>query len=714
MSIAEKPSFGTTVRAALTLVLLVAATALCAHYAEGWPSDNRPSIWMAPAAEDPAFVVVREAFGGDEVVLIRVEAFGLDDAKALAWLVDLSARLRRLPAVFDVLDPFHLPGAPRGAPAEVLRAAASRPSGRALGLARVDPPRADFVVRVRADAAQTACVALAHEVRAVVDEARGRGMQAAAGGHPLVAAALDDEARRVEHVFSPLLALAAVIGITIALRSPVLAAITVMPAALASTAVRAAMRAIDWPANLILVSAGPITFVIALAATLHVVATFRRRFAAGESAGAAVRGMFREKLLAGILSGITTGIGFLAFAFSPVEPVKRLGIAVSAAVTLATLLEYGAVPLLLVGLVRRRPDVRAIGGVRWRHIAVLSMRRRTAVVLTTLAIIAGGVVAPGRLEQGTNALDYFPRGHPIRDQFLELEKAGGALTTLEVIAKRRDGAPWRAIALVGGKVDLALKEAPGALDVVGPELIAADVRHTAALAAGALMPSALKQSGRLDASGEWAHWTVRIPTVGATETCEIRDRIVRAARRSPFLADAEVQATGSIIRILEVQTHLVGTLRSSLGLTLAITIALFFLVIRSLRELIAALLANLLPVGAVLIAPWILGWQLDAATVMTASVVLGLAYNTFHLLQGAGPLPERRRLRAGLGSFHRVGSPAAVSYVVLSFGFSVLMLSGFAPTSRFGFLTALGVLFALLGDLVVLPAVWLAARRQGS
>lgn len=666
---------------------------------------------MAPTDEDPAFVVIREAFGGDEVVLLRAESFQLSDKAAVDWLAGLSERFKKMPAVADCIDPFHFPGIAKTDPVEALRAAAQRPAVIELRLCTIDPPRADYVLRIRADAPQKDCVALAHDVGKIGDEAAKIGIKTLAGGHPLVAAALDDEARRVENVFSPLLAVAAVLGITLSLRSFLLAGITVLPAALASTGVRAAMRWIDWPANLILVSAGPITFVIVLAATLHVVTTFRRIYSEGGTAAEAVRATLKEKLVAGILSGITTGIGLSAFAFSEVEPVRRLGISTAIAVSLATFLEYGLVPVMLVGFARRRPKARKDAHYLWRRNAARSVRFRIPIIVATTILIVLGAIAPSYLAHGTNALDYFPHGHPVRDQFLELEKSGGAMTTVEVIARRNDKKSWFPAALADGKTDQAILAARGALDVVGPEIVAKDVRGSASFGSGMLLGSGMRQSGRLDQKSEWAHWTVRIPTLGAAETLEVRDRIAEAAKKSPLLAGAEVHVTGSILRILEVQTHLVGTLWSSLGLTLVVTAGLFFLVIRSFRELVAALLANLLPVGVVLIAPWVLGWQLDAATVMTASVVLGLAYNTFHLLQGAGPLPKRRRLRAGLGSFHRVGHPAAVSYLVLALGFSVLLLSGFAPTSRFGFLTALGVLFALIGDLFVLPAVWLKKER---
>ncbi len=695
------------------LSVIVVLIAVGAQDARTWPSDNRPSIWMRQGDSDPWFSVLESDFGGDEAVLVRADRFALDRSDQTVWLARLGKRLAALPGVSSVVDPFHLPGGTLAAePGKALRESAERRIGHALNLARMDPPRADFLVRVAADASQATCQDLAARLDELAREAERLGIRVEKGGHPLIATALDDEARRVENVFSPLLAVASLIGVALALRSALFGVIAVLPAMLVSVGIRVGLKAIGWPANLILVSVGPISFVIVLAASLHLVASFRRVFASGASAVAAARAAFHEKLTAGILAGGTSSVGFLACLSSGVDPVRRLGMAAAAAIGAGIAVEYGVIPVLLAGLVRKRPVLTHRMTKRWRRVAIFAVRRRACVVGITLLVIAAGGVAPQMLPAGTNALDYFPVGHRVREQFVHLDMDGGGLTTIELLARRTDGRPWAVTTLADAAVDEALSSVPGVLAVIGPEVVAADVRSTVKLGAAVAVPLAMRESGRLARDGRFAHWTIRIPTSGAAETRALAHAVLTRARATPVLspAVAEVAITGSILRVFEVQSELVGTLWSSLSLTLAVTIALFFLVIRSFREMVAALLANLLPVGAVLVAPWSLGWQLDAATCMVASVVLGLAYNTFHLLHGAGPSPGRFRLRPPLRSFGRVGDPAATSYLVLALGFSVLIASGFIPTARFGFLTALGVLFALLGDLFVLPAIWLGGR----
>jgi hypothetical protein len=161
--------------------------------------------------------------------------------------------------------------------------------------------------------------------------------------------------------------------------------------------------------------------------------------------------------------------------------------------------------------------------------------------------------------------------------------------------------------------------------------------------------------------------------------------------------------------MLAMQTKLIGTLATSLLLTVLATGLLFLVVARDARSLTAALVTNLVPTAATLGVAALLRFPLDGATVMVAAVVLGLAVdNTFHLMHAAG---SHGGLRDRLRSFDKVGDAAATSSVALSLGFLSLVAAGFAPTARFGALCAAGAAAALIADLVVLPAFWCVSTR---
>jgi predicted RND superfamily exporter protein len=105
------------------------------------------------------------------------------------------------------------------------------------------------------------------------------------------------------------------------------------------------------------------------------------------------------------------------------------------------------------------------------------------------------------------------------------------------------------------------------------------------------------------------------------------------------------------------------------------------------------------------------GIPLDAATVMVASIALGIAVDdTVHFLSG-----YRRRRVEGLspaaavrGTTAEVGSAMVVTALVASLGFFSLARSAFVPIRFFGLLAGMTMLVAVLSDLLVVPALLVA------
>ncbi len=115
----------------------------------------------------------------------------------------------------------------------------------------------------------------------------------------------------------------------------------------------------------------------------------------------------------------------------------------------------------------------------------------------------------------------------------------------------------------------------------------------------------------------------------------------------------------------------------------------------------------------------LLGWArlpLDIGSVMTASIALGMAVDgTFHFLTffrrrlageaaAAGPGLAARRTAIQAAFAH---SAAALTHSAVVCGLGILVLEGssFAPTRRFAWMMATLVAAALVGDLVLLPAL---------
>jgi predicted RND superfamily exporter protein len=93
---------------------------------------------------------------------------------------------------------------------------------------------------------------------------------------------------------------------------------------------------------------------------------------------------------------------------------------------------------------------------------------------------------------------------------------------------------------------------------------------------------------------------------------------------------------------------------------------------------------------------------------MIASVTLGIAVDdTIHFVtwytRNMAITHDRRA--AILKTFRDVGKPIVITSVVLFLGFFILILGTIKPTQAFGVLTAFSMFFALIGDIIFLPAL---------
>jgi hypothetical protein len=93
---------------------------------------------------------------------------------------------------------------------------------------------------------------------------------------------------------------------------------------------------------------------------------------------------------------------------------------------------------------------------------------------------------------------------------------------------------------------------------------------------------------------------------------------------------------------------------------------------------------------------------------MISAVVIGIAVDdTIHFMTElnqnlAGSTDTREAIKK---SFQAKGKAMILSSLILFIGFGVTTLSQFVPTRNFGLLSSLMMLWALLGDVLLLPSI---------
>ncbi len=156
-------------------------------------------------------------------------------------------------------------------------------------------------------------------------------------------------------------------------------------------------------------------------------------------------------------------------------------------------------------------------------------------------------------------------------------------------------------------------------------------------------------------------------------------------------------------------------------LTAFFAIAVVVLILlKSLKAALIALLPNLFPAVVVLGGAGLLGYPLDVASLMTASVALGIAVDdTIHFLLwhqevDRSNLTQRETIDPIDSAMRYCGQAMIQTSLVIGISISLYAFCGFLPTVRFGILLSAMMLAALIGDLLLLPALMaIFGSREG-
>jgi hypothetical protein len=143
---------------------------------------------------------------------------------------------------------------------------------------------------------------------------------------------------------------------------------------------------------------------------------------------------------------------------------------------------------------------------------------------------------------------------------------------------------------------------------------------------------------------------------------------------------------------------------------------MFWALFRSFATAVAAIIANLVPVGAVF---GVMGWSdipLDMMTITIAAIGIGIAVDdTIHYIHRFRIELEKDGdyLAAMHRSHESIGYAMSYTSAAIMIGFVILVLSVFIPTILFGLLTVLVMFMAIVADLLLLPKLILILRPFG-
>ena len=220
----------------------------------------------------------------------------------------------------------------------------------------------------------------------------------------------------------------------------------------------------------------------------------------------------------------------------------------------------------------------------------------------------------------------------------------------------------------------------------------------------------------VDSTGQYARITTFLMDV-STERIERIEEDLQAKINKEFPEDRyNVILTGKALVFQKGTKYLVKNLAISLSLAILLISLFMAYMFRSFKMIIVSLIPNILPLVVTAGLMGYVGVPIKPSTILVFSIAFGISVDdTIHFLA-----KYRQELQANhwkirksvFKALRETGVSMFYTSIVLFFGFSVFTISSFGGTVALGALVSTTLLFAMLSNLLLLPALLLALERS--
>jgi predicted RND superfamily exporter protein len=197
---------------------------------------------------------------------------------------------------------------------------------------------------------------------------------------------------------------------------------------------------------------------------------------------------------------------------------------------------------------------------------------------------------------------------------------------------------------------------------------------------------------------------------------ELIEKINRFLTDEMKISQDRIHFTGMTVLYNNMLQSLYTSQILTLGMVFLAILTMFIILFRRFFLALLAMVPNLFSALAILGLMGLLNIPLDMMTITIAAITIGIAVDdTIHYIYRfqrefkSNPNYHENVIRCH-GS---IGRAIYYTSITVTVGFSILTLSNFIPTIYFGLLTGLAMIFALLGNLILLPLLVVMFKPLG-
>lgn len=497
----------------------------------------------------------------------------------------------------------------------------------------------------------------------------------------------------------------------------------IIPAAAAGIPTLMLLGALGWagePIGLLNQAYFTLLPVIAVADAIHIVSRYHeasRELApngtlSAEAQRAAIVTAMRHVGAACSMTSLTTALGFLSLRTASMPILRSFGTFAAVGVVFAFAVAVTIVPLLLsFSRPVLVPESNDRIGPKLQAITRAAIRRPVVTLIGAALTLAFGIGAANAVVIDNRLTALLEPSHPIRVASSVVDRDLGGILSLEVDLS---GPPGSVITRATLPQLEAFEEwsaaQPEVRAVLGPSSRLRRFEHLLITSPSSgdyeVLRDVLGDVLPKGTDGTRARISLRVADIGGVQFAALEARVSRALDR--YISTMGATITGTTVVAYRGVNRITRELNRSLILLFAAVSLLIGVLFRSPRLGLIALLPNALPLVLGMAAFGATGIALDPLAAVIMTMGLGIAVDdTIHII---ARMNEEREAGADVQSaltrtIGTSGRAVAITTVALTVGLAINLFSSFPPLKMLGALGGAIMMFALLADLIILPAL---------
>ncbi|NIO49337.1 MAG: MMPL family transporter [Candidatus Aminicenantes bacterium] len=703
------------------LILFTGITVFFAYQLKNISVESRTQMWFK---KDDSYYIkykkFKEEFGNDHILIIGIRPQRLFSQETQIYIKQISEKIRAIEGVHSVTSIIDVERF-----SSFLRLHKNTFNDFFLSK---DKEATQIVVNVTEEGSQFLRRKIIRKVRKIIEESNIPEKEVYFSGSLFMGAELDRYAK--ENTWKIILFTLAGISLILLLilkkfSLTFIVLLTSIIAVIWSMGFYVVMgNAINLVTNMII----PLVLIISIAFGIHIINRVQEELPRADTK--------KETIISGVshiwvpcfLTSLTTSIGFFSLYFSPSNAISKFGLYTASAMLFEFIVFFHIFPLFLHFTYKFKSQKRIKnkslleGFLSWNS-RVITSRKRVIIFIFLIStiILSGGF---SRISVNTNQLKYFSSKSELVKSAKFFDKHFGGIYPIQAVLTSDQENIFQKPKILNKILDFQKQTIEE--DNLRKEISVADIALSTNSVLHGENPTKQEKSSinflslllRNDDRGflnrlvdnEFRKTVVTFRAsseISSKEMMKIQSRLQALARKVFDKENLSVELTGIIPLYAHFYEYIVNTQIISFLIAFSLIIVIIGLTFRSFSLTLVVALSNLISIIMIFGLMGYIGINLDAGTVMIASIAIGIIVDdTIHTLFRIGwELKNTKQdyKKALRGTIKTLGRALIITSTVNGLGFLILIFSDFKPAKFFGILMALTMLSALVADMILLP-----------